>query len=114
MCLSGTAAPSSGSATLWRKSTPVFNLSLCEKFGLLPLEFDGVHDSLYHPFDRAGQRHMQYVNERGSFDDLPLAQICASFAEVYWRLIDRDNTTDFAEDAAWELSRQAVTGAGPG
>jgi hypothetical protein len=98
----------------WRKATPAFNLSLCDKFGLLPLEFDGVHDSLYHPFDRAGQRHMEYVNERGSFDDLPLAQIRASFAEVYPRLIDPDNTMDFAEDAARELGRQTVTGAGPG
>ena len=38
----------------WRKATPAFNLSLCEKFGLLPLDFDGVNDSLYHPFDRVG------------------------------------------------------------
>jgi transglutaminase-like putative cysteine protease len=99
----------------WRKATPAFNLSLCDKFGLLPLEFDGVHDSLYHPFDRAGQRHMEYVNERGSFDDLPLAQICASFAEVYPRLIEPDVTKgDFAEDAARELSRQAATDAGQG
>jgi len=64
----------------WRTATPAFNLSPRDKFGLMPLEFDGVHDSLYHPFDRVGQRHMEYVNERGSFDDLPLAQIRASFA----------------------------------
>lgn len=99
----------------WRKATPAFNLSLCDKFGLLPLEFDGVHDSLYHPFDRSGQRHMEYVNERGSFDDLPLAQIRASFAEVYPRLIEPHAATgDFAEDAAQELNRQTATGVGPG
>ena len=67
----------------WRKATPAFNLSLCEKFGLLPLEFDGVHDSIYHPFDRSGQRHMEYVRQRGSFDDLPLAQIRIDFDDVY-------------------------------
>ena len=99
----------------WRKATPAFNLSLCEKFGLLPLEFDGVTDSLYHPFDRAGQRHMEYVNERGSFDDLPLAQICASFAEVYPRLVEPGAASgDFADDAARELTRQTATGTGPG
>ncbi|HRI18838.1 MAG TPA: transglutaminase family protein, partial [Burkholderiaceae bacterium] len=43
----------------WRKATPAFNLSLCERFGLLPLDFDGVADSIYHPFDRAGNRHME-------------------------------------------------------
>lgn len=86
----------------WRKATPAFNLSLCEKFGLLPLEFDGVNDSLYHPYDMTGQRHMEYVNERGQFDDLPLDAIRASFAEVYpfWTLDAGD--ADFARDAQRE------------
>ena len=90
----------------WRKATPAFNIELCEKFGLLPLEFDGVHDSLYHAFDRAGRQHMEYVNERGSFDDLPLAQIRAVFAEVY-PLINAGQriTGDFAADAAREAGR---------
>ena len=67
----------------WRKATPAFNLELCERFGLHPLEFDGREDSLYHPFDRAGNRHMEYVQQRGSFDEMPLAQIVADFARTY-------------------------------
>jgi transglutaminase-like putative cysteine protease len=67
----------------WRKATPAFNVELCERFGLLPLDFDGVHDSLYHPYDRAGNRHMEYVAQRGSFDDMPLARIVADFAATY-------------------------------
>ena len=67
----------------WRKCTPAFNLTLCERFGLLPLDWDGRGDSLYHPFDRAGNRHMEYVNQRGTFDDLPLAQIVADFQATY-------------------------------
>ena len=35
----------------WVKATPAFNLSLCQKAGTHPLEFDGVHDSILHPFD---------------------------------------------------------------
>ncbi|MEZ5646724.1 MAG: transglutaminase family protein [Burkholderiaceae bacterium] len=87
----------------WRKATPAFNLSLCEKFGLLPLEFDGVHDSLYHPFDQAGNQHMEYVNERGSFDDLPLDQILATFEQVYpfWTRGESVGG-DFAADAERE------------
>jgi transglutaminase-like putative cysteine protease len=87
----------------WRKATPAFNRELCDKFGLLPLDFDGTHDSLYHPFDRAGQRHMEYVNERGVFDDLPLAEIARSFAEVYpfWTPGSTAGG-DFAADAARE------------
>jgi transglutaminase-like putative cysteine protease len=67
----------------WRKATPAFNVELCERFGLLPLEFDGRGDSIYHPFDRAGNRHMEYVRQRGSFDEMPLAQIVADFAATY-------------------------------
>lgn len=67
----------------WRKATPAFNLSLCERFGLLPLEWNGLDDSLYHPFDRAGRRHMEYVRQRGAFDDVPLAQIIEDFRLTY-------------------------------
>lgn len=67
----------------WRKCTPAFNLTLCERFGLLPLDWDGRSDSLYHPYDRAGNRHMEYVHERGTFDDLPLARIAADFEATY-------------------------------
>ena len=74
-------------AGAWRKATPAFNLSLCQKFGLLPLEFDGLSDSIYHPFDAAGNRHMEYVAQRGSFDDLPLEQIMADFRIHYPRWI---------------------------
>ncbi len=68
---------------VWRKATPAFNLALCERFGLLPLEFDGRSDSIYHPYDQAGNRHMEYVNQRGSFDDVPLERIVADFAQAY-------------------------------
>jgi transglutaminase-like putative cysteine protease len=67
----------------WVKATPAFNVELCDRFGLLPLEFDGRCDSLYHPFDRAGHRHMEYVAQRGSFDDVPLARMVADFATLY-------------------------------
>lgn len=67
----------------WLKATPAFNLQLCERFGLLPLEFDGRADSIYHPYDRAGNRHMEYVRQRGSFDDVPLASMLADFAALY-------------------------------
>ena len=71
----------------WRKATPAFNLSLCQKFGLLPLDFDGRADSIYHPFDTSGKRHMEYVAQRGSFDDLPLAEILVDFRIHYPRWI---------------------------
>jgi transglutaminase-like putative cysteine protease len=93
----------------WRKATPAFNIELCEKFGLLPLEFDGTQDSLYHPFDREGRQHMEYVNERGAFDDLPLAQLSEAFRQIYPDMPSADAVPegDFAADAAREAARSA-------
>lgn len=67
----------------WLKATPAFNIELCEKFHLKPLDFDGREDSLYHAFDLQGNRHMEYLNDRGAFDEVPLAEILATFAEHY-------------------------------
>ena len=67
----------------WVKATPAFNIELCERFGFPPLEFDGEQDSLYHPFDLEGRRHMEYLNERGQFDDVPLDAMRATFLEAY-------------------------------
>jgi len=50
---------------------------------LLPLEFDGRNDSLYHPFDANGNRHMEYVNYRGTYSDLPLEEIIKTFRQEY-------------------------------
>ena len=67
----------------WVKATPAFNLSLCEKFGTLPLEFDGRNDSVFHPFDAQGNQHMEYITDHGAFADVPLADIKASFEKHY-------------------------------
>ncbi len=73
----------------WVKLSTAFNIELCERFGVKALEFDGTNDALMHPFDERGNRHMEYVNQRGSFDDLPLEQIFDTFIDIYedW---DRD------------------------
>lgn len=67
----------------WVKATPAFNIELCERFGFPPLEFDGERDSLYHPFDLEGRRHMEYLNDRGQFVDVPLDAMRATFLEAY-------------------------------
>ena len=91
----------------WLKATPAFNIELCDRFGLLPLEFDGRHDSIYHPFDRHGHRHMEYVAQRGSFDDVPLAQMVAEFATLYpaWRPhLEALQRSDFLADVSRETA----------
>lgn len=67
----------------WRKLSTAFNIELCEKFGVKVLEFDPEQDTLMHPFDQHGRQHMEYIRNRGSFDDLPLDEILATFLEIY-------------------------------
>jgi transglutaminase-like putative cysteine protease len=69
--------------TRWVKATPAFNLSLCQKAGTKPLEFDGVDDSILHSFDLAGRRHMEYVRDRGVYADIPRETMLAAWDEIY-------------------------------
>ena len=86
----------------WVKATPAFNLSLCEKANIHPLEFDGTEDSIYHEFDKAGNKHMEYVRHHGVFDDLPYQQIVATFEEHYAKALFANTESDFEEDVASE------------
>ncbi len=71
----------------WVKCTPAFDSALCERAKIKPLDFDGVNDSLFHPFDQAGRRHMEYRNDRGAFADVPFATIVADFKKHYPKLV---------------------------
>ena len=89
----------------WVKATPAFNLSLCERFGVRPLEFDGRNDSLFHEFDREGRRHMEYVRERGNYPDVPYEAIIADFKKTYPRwmmLVSEGKSGNFAAEAQTE------------
>ncbi|OAN43929.1 transglutaminase [Paramagnetospirillum marisnigri] len=86
----------------WVKATPAFNLSLCQKFGVHPLEWDGSEDSVFHEFDTSNRRHMEYVRQRGSFNDVPFEEITATYAQVSPRLMVDDpwgRGADFAAEA---------------
>jgi transglutaminase-like putative cysteine protease len=72
----------------WVKATPAFNIELCDKFKVLPLEFDGREDSLFHPFDANDQPHMEYVSYHGAFRDVPVEPIIHAFSTTYWRMFD--------------------------
>ena len=89
----------------WYKLSTAFNIELCDRFGVKALEFDGTDDALMHPFDKAGNRHMEYVSQRGSFDDLPLDQILADFAEIY--------ATDFGASSSGRSATRPATRRSP-
>lgn len=72
----------------WVKATPVFNIELCDRFKVLPLEFDGREDSLLHPFDAEDRPHMEYLRYQGVFRDVPVEPIIQAFGTTYWRMFD--------------------------
>ncbi len=83
----------------WVKATPAFNIELCERFGVRPLDFDGRGGALFHEYSSDGRRHMEYVADRGTFADLPLQEILAAFAACYGHVLagagrDRDELFD--------------------
>lgn len=86
----------------WVKATPAFNVELCEKFRLRTLDFDGQEDSIYHPFDLDGNRHMDYILFRGEYDDVPLEEIRGTFKEVYRRFSSSTVAASFDEDVERE------------
>ena len=55
----------------WVKATPAFNLELCRLFNVEPLEFDGLSDSVFHPYNQEGERYMEYLVDHGQFAELP-------------------------------------------
>lgn len=70
----------------WVKATPAFNLSLCEKSGIKPLEFNGKTDSVFHEFDKEGKQHMEYLRDHGHFSDFPYDDMVAAWKEAYPQL----------------------------
>jgi len=91
---------------VWVKATPAFNIELCQRFRLKPLEFDGTNDSIYHPFDLEGNQHMEYLGYRGEYVDVPLDKMMETFRIEY----SADETTwkqgDFDREVEQETSKE--------
>ncbi len=90
----------------WVKATPAFNIELCEKFRLKPLDFNGLEDSIFHSFDLDGHRHMEYLRFRGDYDDVPLQEMRESFAEILGFLDFPREDADFHQDVDKETANE--------
>jgi transglutaminase-like putative cysteine protease len=67
----------------WVKAAAVFNIELCERFGVRPTEFDGDSDALLQEHDAQARRHMSYLRDDGLYADLPFDTVMRDFAEHY-------------------------------
>lgn len=93
----------------WVKATPAFDAELCARVGIHPLEFDGLADSIFHPLDREGRRHMEYVHDYGPFDDMPFEMMVREMRKHYPHLADFFSRAGIPEDADFreEASRES-------
>ena len=79
----------------WVKASPTFNKELCARFGVPPLEFDGVHDAVFQAYvppvddegvvlpDHEPRRFMEYVAFHGTRADVPIDEILAAWEKAY-------------------------------
>ena len=88
----------------WVKATPAFNIDLCNNFNVKPLEFNGTDDSIFHPFDKSGNKHMEYIKDHGSFADLPWERIMAVVQKAYLQYFQntKRQSSNFTKEALKE------------
>ena len=67
----------------WVKASPTFNASLCARFGVAPLDFDGASDALLQAYDGAGRTFMRYETMHGAFHDVPVEFLMREMARRY-------------------------------
>ncbi|MFD7656306.1 transglutaminase family protein [Actinosynnema sp. NPDC059797] len=77
----------------WVRATPVFNKVLCKLYRIKPLDFDGRSDSMYHPYDEEGRRHMEFLREHGEFDDVPYDRVVDGIRANHPKLFASRHTT---------------------
>ena len=67
----------------WVKAAPAFNVELCQRFHVLPTEFDGRSDAIFQEYDALDRRHMEYVKDSGIWSDFPYERVAADFRAAY-------------------------------
>lgn len=71
----------------WVKATPAFNIEMCRRFGVLPLDFDGMSDAMMHPYNARNERHMEYLKDRGVYADFPYQNFVDDLHRHYPRFV---------------------------
>jgi len=59
----------------WIKATPTFDLEMCQKNRIIPVEFDGKDDAKFRSHTQDGKLHIEYILDRGPYEDVPLDEI---------------------------------------
>ena len=93
----------------WVKATPAFNIQLCKRHKVIPLEFDGRLDSIFQPFNTENRKFMQYITDHGAYADVPVDEIVLAWKKEYgehrirqwiegYENSDEENGRDFSRE----------------
>jgi transglutaminase-like putative cysteine protease len=67
----------------WVKATPAFNIELCKRHNVIPLDFNGLEDSIFHAYNVERKQFMEYVDYHGTYADIPVETIVAAWEKAY-------------------------------
>lgn len=81
----------------WVKCSPAFNKELCLMYNVDVLDFDGTQDSVLQEYNKDAQKFMTYLEDYGSFDDVPLKFIKQTFISNYPNLYEQFKGRDHIE-----------------
>lgn len=74
----------------WLKMSPAFNKELCERFKVEPLDFDGENDSFLQQYNIEGSLFMEYTEDYGFFEDVPVEFMKQNVQEHYPHIFGKD------------------------
>jgi len=66
-----------------------------------------VSDSIYHPFDLSGRRHMEYLAYRGLFADIPFEEIRDAFRTYYPRMTRQQEALPLGATTGGDFAAEA-------
>ena len=67
----------------WVKAVTAFDLETCHQNRFIPVEFDGVNHAMDHSHDLDGRLHVEYVNDHGYREDVPLDEMLNGWYRAY-------------------------------
>lgn len=63
----------------WLKVTPSFDIKMCRENRIVPVDFDGKGDAVFHAENQDGKLHIEYVKDYGHYPDVPMDKIIETY-----------------------------------
>ncbi|UCC59334.1 MAG: transglutaminase [Dehalococcoidia bacterium] len=65
----------------WVHASPSYDYQTCRRNRFVPVDFDGLNDAKDSRYDEDGKLHIEYVRDRGQYEDFPWDELCKATEE---------------------------------